>query len=221
MRLDLYTKNKMKGYAGSFFLRLQHTNPFPAIVDGKDPAYHTYMSCLPRHIREAVHTFRADSRYIEFLHVNKTTKLTIKAEKFGPDDKLFIQTIQFDFKESKPSCSCWTEKAELDPEHPLHTEILQWVLRAREINRDYRRCRGFLYSIINDANTAGQLRTLFPDYVKMLSESQQQHIAGMKKRSRLPKDYDMDFLKEHSQFVAEKIALCLLLPEGGETIWLG
>ncbi len=221
MRLDQYTKNKMKEHADYFFLRLRHTNPFPAIVDGKDPTYSTYISCLPQHIREAVNTLIGDHRYTEFLDTNKTAMLTIKAEKFGPDDKPFSQVIQFKFKEGKPSCPGWRREAELDPDHPSHTEILQWILQAEEINRDYARCRSFISSIINDANTAGQLRTLFPDYVKMLPESQQQHIAGMKKRSRLPKDYDTDFLKKHSQFVAEKIALCLLLPERRENIWLG
>ncbi len=225
MRLDQYTKRTLQERAKEFFLRLQHTNPFPAMAkdvvpDINDPVFNTYMSCLPEHIRNAVLLLMADDRYIDFLHTNITSSLSVIVPNPKDPDRGTRQGIAFSFSKRNPSSTHWKDKAELDPNHPMMEKIIQWIYKAKEINQDFNRCRSYLFNITEYANTAGQLRTMFPDYVRMLPDSQQQHISKMQKRSPLPKGIDLEYLKEHRQFVAEKTALCLLLPEGGEKIWL-
>ncbi len=226
MRLDQYTKTKMQEHAAAFFLRLQHTNPFPAIrndvvPDIRDPIFNTYLSCLPEHIRNAVLLLMADDRYIDFLDMNTSSSLIVKAQQPDKSEGLVDVSVRFNFSTRRPSSTHWRHKAELAPDHPMREKIIQWIYRAKEINQDYARCLSYIVNIIDYANTAGQLRTMFPDYVHMLPEAQQQHIFKMQKRSPLPKDVDKEYLIAHRQFVAEKAALCLLLPEGGEKIWLG
>lgn len=226
MRLDSYSKNQLQERAAEFFLRLQHTNPFPAMVDGvvpnvKDPTFQTYISCLPQHIRDAVLTLMADECYIDILDTNTASSLVTTIQHPTDPSRFADVLIEFHFSQRRPSSTHWGRKAKLDPNHLMLDEINEWVLKAKEINQDHKRCRSFIFNIVEYANTVGQLRTMFPDYVRMLSDSQQQHISKMQKRSPLPKGVDLEYLNEHRQFVAEKVALCLLLPEGGEKIWLG
>ena len=226
MRLDSYTKTKMQERATEFFLRLQHTNPFPAMAKGvvpdiNDPVFNTYISCMPEHIRNAVLLLIADNRYVNILDTNTASSLVVEIQHPNKSEGLITVAVGFSFSARRPSCTQWDREAQLDPEHPMWHEIVQWIYKARDINQDYGRCRSYVSNVIDYANTAGQLRTMFPDYVRMLPEHQQQHISKMQKRSPLPKDADLDYLKKHRQFVAEKVALCLLLPEGGEKIWLG
>lgn len=224
MRLDLYTKTKLIENATSFFLRLQHTNPFPAFKEGivpknTDLVYNTYISCLPPDIRHAVLLLMAADGYSNFLNNNKSSILAVtRAGEISPGVR-GIAHIKFTFGSDYPSCHQWVKKAYIDHEHISYNEILNWAYKAREIDKEYRRCTSYTAHVIEDANTVGQLRTMFPDYVRLLPENHQQHIAKMQKRSTLPKGVDTGFLAKHRQFVAEKVALCLLLPEGKEKIW--
>lgn len=226
MRLDQYTKTKMQKHAVAFFLRLQHTNPFPAMAkdvvpDINDAVYNTYMSCLPEHIRNAVLLLMADECYVNILDKNTSSTLRVKVQRPNKPEELTTKKIIFNFSKYYPSVSPWGRETQLDPDHPMLEEIIQWIHNAIEINHDYAQCCAYLDTVIGSANTAGQLRTMFPEYVRILPGSQQQHIFNMQKRSRLPKDVDLGYLKKHRRFVAEKVALCLLLPEGGEKIWSG
>lgn len=225
MRLDQYTKSKLEESASAFFLRLQHTNPFPVSKEGvvphnRDVVYNTYISCLPASIRNAVLLLMATSEYSSFLDTNSQSSLIVTTEHESDPNKYVHTQIIFSFNNTYPSCTRWDQRARLDREHISYDEIVQWMYRAEKTNIECRRCQNYVSHIIQHANTAGQLRTMFPEYVHLLPEHQQKHIANMKKRSTLPKNIDQEYLNKHRQFVAEKVALCLLLPEGREKIWL-
>ena len=225
MRLDVYIKEQLKRHAENFFLRMQHTNPFPfmakdIVPNVKDSVFNTYISCLPKHIRNAILPLMADKRYIDILNMHSKSSLIVKTPDYTEPEKFIGVPIVFHFSALYPSWPQWDRKALLDPEHSKYSVIIEWMYKAKQINRDYQRCCMYIAEITEKANTVGQLRTMFPDYVYMLPEHQQQHISKMQKRSRLPKGSDLDYIKKYQQFVAEKIALCLLLPEGGEKIWI-
>ncbi len=222
MRLDVYTKTKLEKQATRFFRRLQHTNPFPAIVNDivpgeTDPIYNTYMSCLPPHIRKAVLQIMTDSRYITLLDRNNYAYLTVEVADALTDKGYISVPIEFFFGELK---RCSVRKIQLDPEHPALGKIVSWVHRCRQVNRETNKCIKYVRSVVEWANTVGQLRSMFPDYVHLLPEHQQRHIAAMKRRASLPKDVDRDYLRANQRFVAEKAATCLLLPEKHPKIWI-
>ena len=224
MRLDYFVKEEIKRNAVSLFLRLQHTNPFPAVVNNilpgkKDVAFQTYLSCLPEHIRDVILMLIKEPEYTDILSRNKYSILRISTPVIG-SDKALIRHIRFIFNQQQPSTNYYNDSVSIDPNHPAREAISQWVERAMQISVEYNICISFVNYIVDKANTVGQLRTMFPDYVHLLSDDQKIHISKMKRLSQHPKYINMEYVNERRRFVAERIAVCLLLPEGTEKIWI-
>ena len=109
MRLDNYTKTQLQERASEFFLRLQHTNPFPATEIGvvpkiDDMIYNTYISCLPQHVRNAILTLMVDDRYIDVLDTNTSAALILKVQHPVDPDRIAKVPITFNFSTQLPSC---------------------------------------------------------------------------------------------------------------------
>lgn len=225
MRLDQYTRKQMNTQVDTFFMRLQHTNPFPAQMypDDKDTVHHTYLSLMPFETSAAIRQLMDDKQFNDVLDKNRQASLQLILRHADPDayaDKDEVGTIKFEFRIPMPSMTSWIKTGFVDLTHSAYGDIIAWYHRAKQIDEDTKRCCKYVKYVIEQANTIGQVKSLFPDYVHMLQERQQRHLAGMQKRSPLPKGTDAEYLRQDRQFVSEKIAMCLLMPEGDAKIWV-
>lgn len=216
MQITQYLRQQINEAAQAKFLRLRHLNHFP--IDS--PHIHAvYMSLVEPEVSNAIKTL-VQAKALGWLEQNRRGEMRVHAEPGNETSKYW--EILFDFGVAKPSVNTWTEthKIQIRLDHPLYWQIAAWAHRCNEVDADRNRCNSFIESLNQDCNTPGQWNTVFPDFVALLPPQVAAEVSKMKKRSPIPRKISMSFVREHREFVAEKLATAMLLPDEHPKIWV-
>lgn len=211
----------------AFIDRLWHLNPVPAqfsVLSPKD-FYYGFFDPETQKAMDTINRVGRDrnddmsfygSPWREYTQGFFYVPKEISGEE---DDAKYRVVFEFAFSNQLPREKFYVpEKGspEIYEDHPYYDELLPFVQRHIKLSRIIGNAKQVFGEISSGCKTPGQWKTVFPQFVVLLSEYQQQAIRNQKRGSPWPSAVPR-YIEDKTKGLAGIFAKCALLPEFTES----